>query len=210
MIATATVARLVAYSRARQIPIAMAVTATCAVLLFVVGKESVSVPSLRSIDNLRLPAAALIPLIMAIATTVHTACKSFEIEATWPFKQISYRVSHLGVLIVVNTAALAVLFATPAGYDFPEAVRNYLGNAGLGLLLAICAGAGRSWMLPTAYTIAATLLGRDQHGALAPWAWMIQPAGNQTAWAIAIGVFAVAVGLYGVFGPRDERGSDEV
>ncbi len=190
--------------------IAMAVTAACAVLLFVVGNESVSVPSLRSIDNLRFPAATLIPLIMAIATTMHTACKSYEIEATWPFKQTSYRVFHLGALIAVNTAALTVLFATRAGYDFPEAVRNYLGNVGIGLLLAICAGGGRSWMLPTAYTIAATLLGRDQHGALAPWAWMIQPARNQTSWAIAIGVFAAAVGLYAVFGPRYEPGSDEV
>jgi hypothetical protein len=198
------------YLRGRRIGAQLAAVGGLTVVFLVLGRHSVSIPSLRSTDHLQLPIATLIPLVLAIVLTYAIAPHDAETEASWAFCQRGFRLALILLNALIGLAAVSLLVLTPAGYAFNQAARNLFGNFGLALITAVFAGAGASWTVPVIFSLAATLLARSPTGQLAPWAWPVQAGDDPRALAIAAVLFTCGVTLMVVRGPARELNGDQI
>ena len=86
-----------------------------------------------------------------------------------------------------------------------SATRNTLGLTGMALLVAVAAGATRSWMLPFPYVLAALLLGTQRSSAsggsgTAWWAFVLQDASDLRGVLAAAALLAAGIAGYLRFG----------
>ncbi len=72
-------------------------------------------------------------------------------------------------------------------------LRDLAGLSGLALLAAGALGSRLSWTLPVAFVAVIPLVG-DGSGD-SRWAWVDQPAGEPTSWALAVVLFVLGFGL---------------
>ena len=84
--------------------------------------------------------------------------------------------------------------------------RNVIGFTGLGLLCSLVTGGLLAWILPLGY------LAFCQYALLeawrAPWTWPVRPPADRGAWICACAVFAAALLLFTILGPRTRLSDD--
>jgi hypothetical protein len=84
--------------------------------------------------------------------------------------------------------------------------RNVIGFTGLGLLCSLVTGGLFAWILPLGY------MAFCQYALLeawtAPWAWPVRPPADRGAWICACAVFAAALLLFTILGPRTRLSDD--
>lgn len=198
------------YLRSRRLEVLGGGGLGAAVAAWALGRASIGVPSLRALDHLQLPLAALLPLALAVLVATLGHSPTAELEATFPIRHRLLRLGYLLTATLIVALALSTLTLTSAGYAYAEALRNFLGILGLALLGGTVAGATISWLLPTAFILAATVLARGPDGQLAPWAWTVQPAGSLVALALGSACAAVGMLAYVLRGPPRDSADLEV
>jgi hypothetical protein len=84
--------------------------------------------------------------------------------------------------------------------------RNVIGFTGLGLLCSLVTGGLLAWILPLGY------MAFCQYALLeawtAPWTWPVRPPADRGAWICACAVFAAALLLFTILGPRTRLSDD--
>jgi hypothetical protein len=84
--------------------------------------------------------------------------------------------------------------------------RNVIGFTGLGLLCSLVTGGLLAWILPLGY------MAFCQYALLeawtAPWTWPVRPPADRGAWICAGAVFAAALLLFTILGPRTRLSDD--
>lgn len=197
------------YLRSRRLSAITTAGLVVAVAGWMIGRASVGVPSLRALDHIQLPIASLLPLAMAVVCSTFGRSAVAELEATFPIYHRLYRFGYVGVVVLVSVLALSPVTVTAGGYGFGSALRNFLGQLGLALLGSVLGGANGSWLFPTTFTLAATMLARGRDGQLAAWAWTVQPGNSRTALLTSIALFLAGALAYVAWGPRFESHPDE-
>jgi hypothetical protein len=106
--------------------------------------------------------------------------------------------------------AIALLQLGAAGQSLNDGIlvlaRNVIGITGIGLACSLVTGGLLAWTLPIGY------MAFCQYALLeawrAPWAWPVRPPADRGAWIAACAVFAVALLLFTIRGPRTRLSDD--
>jgi len=106
--------------------------------------------------------------------------------------------------------AIALLALGATGQSLNDGVlvlaRNVIGITGIGLLCSLVTGGLLAWTLPMGYMVFC------QYALLsawaAPWTWPVGPPADRGAWICACAVFAAALLLFTVRGPRTRLSDD--
>lgn len=196
------------YLHARRVGLHLVGAAGFGLIAFLLGRQSLSVPSLRSTDHIRLPVGTLIPLLVAVLLAYSFTAPNAEVELSWSFPQRRFRAALVLLTVTAGVAVVSTLLLTPSAYVYWQALRNFAGDFGLALAALSLFGVGASWAVPIIFTIAATLLARGPDGGLEPWAWPVQPPENAPANVIALGLFLLGSSIMTISGPHNEAEGD--
>jgi hypothetical protein len=184
----------------RQVPVALAVIAACAVVLRIALHRTWD-----AYGALQLP--LIFEAACAATIAITTASPFGEPERAtgrWlPFLR-------LGAALLLTAAAAGALAAAGLGTHLAggilEILRNTAGLTGIGLLCAAALGGALAWTGPTAYlVIGVYALYTQWHGPAltTPWIWPARPA-HDVGGAICAGlVFAAGLAVITVRGARD-------
>jgi hypothetical protein len=117
---------------------------------------------------------------------------------------------RLFAALALTGAAILALQSGAVGEGLNEGIlmlaRNVIGFTGLGLLCALVTGGLLAWILPMGYMVFC------QYALLAawraPWTWPVRPPADPGAWICASVIFAVALLLLTILGPRGQLSDD--
>ncbi|MEV4343846.1 hypothetical protein AB0J83_05150 [Actinoplanes sp. NPDC049596] len=183
------------YLRSRRVPLALAVAAGAAVVLWTLWL-TLSTESRVATSMVVLTVGLL---VSAVSTTLAAPDENLDRTASrrWPWWRAAHLLAAVAVVMLIPLATLMT------GAQFGPAtllLRDVAGLFGLTALAATVVGAARSWFVPLGWAVIAALFPQPGlWGALATWP--SQPHGNRPA-AVVAAAFAVA-GLvtYALAGP---------
>jgi hypothetical protein len=151
--------------------------------------------------RLTAPLAAAV----AVGATVRSPFGEAERTASQPLPPL--RLAHLALLLIFGVAGLALAtFALDDG-SLGMLLRNGAGFVGLALIGAWLLGTAASWLLPLAYGGGVFFAYLSLPPSDAWWRWPLQPAGDDSALAIALALLAGGMAIIVIAGARD--GLDE-
>ena len=167
-------------------------------------------------DAFELTLLLLIVMPVAAATAIGVSARSpfGETERTASRSLPAPRLGHLGGLLLIAALALIAANQAESGAATDHAfawvlVRNGAGYAGLALLGARFLGAGLSWVPPTAYGMAAYVVGIAREDKSAWWLWPVQDDTDGSSWVIALGLLGVGLLVVLLQGARETPGEAE-
>jgi hypothetical protein len=191
------------YARSRRVPAAAVALAVCAALLRAALQWHWAVGG--GLEAQQIPLIIETGAAAAIAVTSHGPFGEQE-RATG--RWLPYL--RLGTAIGLTGLAILALGAGAAGENLNEGIlvlaRNVIGITGIGLLTSLVTGGLLAWTLPLGY------MAFGQYALLqawrAPWAWPVRSPSDRGAWIAACAVYAVALFLFAVRGPRAQPADD--
>jgi hypothetical protein len=147
--------------------------------------------------RLTAPLAAAI----VVGVSVHSPFGEAERTASQPLPPI--RFAHLTLLLAYGVAGFALASVVPDDDSLGMLLRNGAGFVGLALMGAWLLGTAASWLLPLAYGggVYFAYLARPPSDAW--WRWPVQPAGDDSALAIALSLLAAGLAIVVIAGARD-------
>jgi hypothetical protein len=200
---------IVLWLRAYRVPGLTATIVPVAVLAAVAGTQRVPLLSLRSAVTEHVEFAALVPLVIAVASAVRGDLDLGDLERSWPLRLRWHRLVYVGLSLLLCCLVPAALLTTSR---VPGAVaqttRNVLGLFGLAMVGGAAMGARRSWTVPTIYVLAAMTLGVGAAGTPEQWAWLLEDSTGGIAWWIVGGLGVVGAVSFVLFGARHRPGAD--
>jgi len=187
MSAAARMAR--AYVRGHGIDIALAgAVAICIVLA--TTHRAVSLPSLRAVEPVQVSLDLLLPGIAAVLVCVATREPVPTVAVTSTRGRSPARLAR-----IVTVTGLALLPALLLA-DSPELiVSRFLFLTAVGLIGVRLLGGDAAWLAPTAYLVAATLVGNNRDGTFESWAWVLSADQSWTSAALAA-VFFIGAAVW--------------
>ncbi|WP_067690992.1 hypothetical protein [Actinoplanes awajinensis] len=180
---------LTLYLRSRRAPMALAVAAGCAVLMWLLAlgntQNGVVAPEL----------IVLTVLLMVAGLTTTLTSPDYALDRTaalrWPVR----RAGHLLTVLLIVVGLLAVTLVTPARFSPAWMVaRDAAGLLGLTALSATLLTPARSWFLPLGWTLFAVMFPQGEGALGRVLTWQSQAPGDTaalvTALVLALGGFA--------------------
>ncbi len=183
------------YLRSRRAGYACAGVSCVALLAWGAGHVILTRPSVVTVYL--SPVLVFASLLAACLIAVGASSPFGDAERTASRSLPALRFGHLGGLLV--WAALCFLLVTllwGRGSAALVLLRDLAGLSGLALLAAGALGSRLSWTLPVAFVAVIPLVGDGSGDSRwAWWAWVDQPAGEPTSWALAVVLFVLGFGL---------------
>lgn len=179
--------------RVRRAPICILAVAAMVVAVGLFGDLPLPVPQLFDQQNLGLPIALFLPIVVAIAVSWGLASGDPVLEAVAcrpvTIMDIIYALL-VGLLSLLSCGFLALL---GSGGLALAAGRNSLGYIALLLLGRAMVGARAGVLFPAGFAFITALFGRSATGDPQLWAWPIAQARSEAAWALVAGLLCVGV-----------------
>lgn len=197
------------YLRSRRAGHASAGIACVALLAWAVGRAILAQPTV--IVEYLSPVLVFAALLVACLVAAGTGSPFGEAERTASRSLPALRFGHLaGLLAWAALSFLLVALLWGRGSAALVLLRDLAGLSGLALLTARALGSRLSWTLPVAFVVIIPLVGDGSDDRRwAWWAWVDQPAGDSTSWALAVALFAVGSGLVCLSGAPNLVGEAE-
>jgi hypothetical protein len=148
------------------------------------------------------------PLAAAVVVCVTTDSPFGELEHSLSRPLVGLRFSQLGALLIVAAATLTGAATAWSGVDVEwQLARNLLGLAGMGLLSVPLLGGRLSWAIPLGFGTLALILSGSTAGDPPAWAWVVQPAAQESATVAALVLLITGVMLAAWRGARGGHAS---
>src|SRR5262245_43129226 len=138
--------------------------------------------------DLTLLLRMMAPLAAAIVVGVSVRSPFGEAERTASQPLSPLRLAHLTLLLAYGAAGFALASVVPDDGSLGMLLRNGAGFVGLALIGAWLLGTAASWLLPLAYGGGVFFAYLTRPVGDAWWRWPVQPAGDGSALAIALGL----------------------
>ncbi|WP_436525505.1 hypothetical protein [Actinoplanes sp. HUAS TT8] len=184
------------YLRSRRAPMALAVTAGVAALMWTLWAVA------SKTHEVGVPMVVLTVLLMVAALTTTLGSPDTQLEHTAALPWPPRRAAHLLVALLIVVGLLAVTLVTPARFSPALLVlRDAAGLLGLTGLGAAVVGPARAWFVPLGWTLAAVLFPVSESVLARVVTWQMQEPRSTPA-AVTASVLAFG-GLiaYALMGP---------
>ena len=152
----------------------------------------------------------VMPLAGAVVIGASTRAPFGELEATASRPLPVLRLGHLAGLLALGAVALSAAVRAWGVANIEEQVlRNLAGFAGLALVTAPLLGSRLSWVAPLVYGVLAFWVGASGPNGYAPWAWPLQPGGDDIALRTALALLAAGLTGAVLLGARERAEEGE-
>jgi hypothetical protein len=187
------------YVRGHGVDVALS-GAVCVWVVMATSHAVVALPSLRAVAPVQVSLDLLLPAIVAILVCVTTREPVPAISVTSSRGRPPARFWRI---TAVTALALlpAIVLAEKPGVTIPR----FLFLTAIGLVGVRLFGGGAAWIAPTAYFVAATLVGNNRDGTFEPWAWVLATTQSPTSTTAATVAFLGAASWWSKQLPQRDR-----
>lgn len=180
---TGSVRLMRSYVRGHGIDVAL-IGAAVTWVLIAASRRAVALPSLRAIEPVRVNLDLLLPGVVAVLVCVATREPVPAVSVTSRRGRPAARLARITAVTVFALLPAVVLVDNPA-----VVVPRFLFLTALGLVGVRLLGGGAAWLAPTAYLVAASLVGNNRDGTFESWAWVLATSKSPTSAAFSVVAF---------------------
>jgi hypothetical protein len=171
------------YVRGHGIDVALTGAAVVWVMMAVTHRV-VALPSLRAVASVQVSLDLLLPGVVAVLVCVATREPIPAVSVTSSRGGPAARLARISIVTLVAVAP-AVFLADNAAVVVPR----FLFLAAIGLVGVRVLGGRAAWLAPTAYLVAATLVGNNRDATFESWAWVLTASNSPISATLSIGAF---------------------